>query len=155
MAHPISLIKSDHRRIMELFETYKSLEAYEAKEEIASQVIKEIAIHSKMEEKFFYPRLIDLLSDNNPKIIEDSLQEHHAVKLLLLELRIMNVRDPTYDSKMHVLEENIGQHIENEEATLLSFANDVMSKKDAENLGNKMKDYSDKAQTGVLEKLFA
>lgn len=155
MANPISLIKSDHRKVIELFDTYKSLDAYEAKEEIANQIIKELAIHAKMEEKMFYPKVREMLGDNNPKIVEDAMQEHHAAKLLLMELRMMNIKDPKYDSKMRVLEENVTHHIETEEATLLPFANDVMTKKDAEELGEKMKDYKEKEQMTLLEKLFA
>lgn len=155
MANPISLIKSDHRKVIELFDTYKSLDAYEAKEEIANQIIKELAIHAKMEEKMFYLKVREMLGDNNPKIVEDAMQEHHAAKLLLMELRMMNIKDPKYDSKMRVLEENVTHHIETEEATLLPFANDVMTKKDAEELGEKMKDYKEKEQMTLLEKLFA
>lgn len=155
MTHPISLMKSDHRRVIELFDTYKSLDSYEAKEEIANQIIKELAVHAKMEEKFFYPHMKDILGSSNPKIVEDALAEHHAAKVILLELRIMNIKNPKYDSLMQVLEDNVIHHVETEEATLLPFANDVMSKKDAEQLGKKMKEYSEKAQMGILDKLFA
>lgn len=155
MSNPISLIKSDHRKVIELFDTYKSLDAPEAKEEIANQIIKQLAVHAKMEEKFFYPRVKEILGDNNPKIVEDALQEHHAAKLLLMELRIMSIRDPKYDSKMQVLEDSVIHHIETEEATLLPFANDVMEKKASESLGMEMKEYSEKAQMSILEKLFS
>jgi hypothetical protein len=87
--------------------------------------------------------------------VEDALQEHHAAKILLMELRLMNIKDPKHDSKMRVLEENVMRHIETEEATLLPFANDVMTKKDAEELGDKMNDYTEKEQMTLLEKLFA
>lgn len=155
MANPISLIKSDHRKVVELFDTYKSLDAYEAKEEIASQIIKELAIHAKMEEKLFYPKLKEILGASNPKIVEDALAEHHAAKLLLLELRVMNIKNPKFDSLMQVLEDSVTHHIEAEEATLLPFAHDVLSKKDAESLGKKMKEYKEEAQMGILERLFA
>lgn len=153
MANPISLIKSDHRRVIELFDTYKSLQADEAKEEISSQIFKEITIHAKMEEKYFYPRMKELLGVTNPKIVDDALAEHHAAKVLLLELRLMNVNNPKFDSLMHVLEDSIVHHIDEEETTLLPFAHDVLSKKDAEALGNKMKEYRDEAQKSVLEKI--
>ena len=155
MSNPISLIKSDHRKVIELFDTYKSLDAPEAKGEIANQIIKQLAIHAKMEEKLFYPRVKEILGNNNPKIVEDALQEHHAAKLLLMELRIMSVKDPKYDSKMQVLEDSVIHHIEIEEATLLPFANDVMDKKASESLGIEMKEYSEKAQMSMLEKLFS
>lgn len=155
MSNPISLIKSDHRKVIELFDTYKSLDASEAKEEIANQIIKQLAIHAKMEEKFFYPRVKEILGTNNPKIVEDALQEHHAAKLLLMELRIMSIKDPKYDSKMQVLEDSVIHHIETEEATLLPFTNDVMNKKVSESLGMEMKEYSEKAQMSILEKLFS
>lgn len=155
MANPISLIKSDHRKIIELFDTYKSLDAYEAKEEIANQVIKQLVVHAKMEEKLFYPHIKELLGNNSPKIVEDALAEHHAAKVLLMELRIMNIKNPKYDSMMQVLEDSVIHHIETEEATILPFANDVMEKHDAEELGIKMKEYSEKAQMSILEKLFA
>lgn len=155
MANPISLIKSDHRAVVELFDTYKSLQADEAKEEISSQIMKEIVIHAKMEEKYFYPRMKEILGTSNPKIVEDALAEHHATKLLLIELRLMNVNNPKYDSLMQVLEDSIVHHIYEEETTLLPFAHDVLSKKDAEELGRKMKEYKDDAQKGVLEKLLA
>jgi hemerythrin-like domain-containing protein len=155
MTNPISLIKSDHRKVIELFDTYKSLEAHEAKEEIANQIIKELAVHAKMEEKFFYPRLKEILGATNPKIVEDALAEHHAAKVLLTELRIMSIKDPKYDSRMQVLEDSVIHHIDEEETTLLPFAHDVMSKTDAEDLGKEMKEYKEDAHKGLLEKLFS
>lgn len=155
MANPISLIKSDHRRVIELFDTYKSLQADEAKEEISSQLFKEITIHAKMEEKYFYPRLKELLGATNPKIVEDALAEHHAAKVLLLELRLMNVNNPKFDSMLQVLEDSVVHHIDEEETTLLPFAHDVLSKKDAEELGQKMKEYKEDAGKSLLEKLLA
>ena len=108
-----------------------------------------------MEEKYFYPKVKELLEASNPKIVEDSLAEHHAAKLILLELQVLNIKSPKFDSLIQVLEDSVMHHVETEEATLLPFANDVMSKKAAEELGKEMREYKEGAQKGILEKLFA
>jgi hemerythrin superfamily protein len=86
MPNPIQIIKEDHETIKGLFTTYNGLTENDedARKETASQILKELAIHARMEEKFFYPRIKEAIDAEHPVEVDDAIQEHHAAKVLML-----------------------------------------------------------------------
>lgn len=57
----------------------------------------------------------------------------------MLELKMMPVSAENYDAKMHVLEENVMHHIEEEETELLTEAEKILG--DMEEIGKEMEEY--------------
>ena len=51
----ISLLKTDHRKIKNLFARYESAGNFRSKHLIAAQVFTELALHAQLEEHVFYP----------------------------------------------------------------------------------------------------
>lgn len=154
MPHPIQIIKEDHEIIRNLFTTYNGYTENddELKKETAHEILKELSIHARMEEKFFYPRLKEAMSSEHPVPVDEAVAEHHAAKVLMLELKVMPVSSDTYDAKMNVLEENVTHHMEEEETELLPHAEEMLAE-DMEEIGKQMEDYRRSAHKDVLEKL--
>lgn len=154
MSHPIQIIKEDHEIIRNLFTTYNGYTEHddEMKKETAHEILKELSVHARMEEKFFYPRLKEAMDNDHPLPVDDAIAEHHAAKMLMLELKVIPVSSETYDAKMNVLEENVMHHMEEEETELLPQAEAVLAG-DVEEIGKSMEDYRRSAHKDILEKL--
>lgn len=154
MPNPIKLIKDDHEAVKGLFEAFNKLEeeSLEEKKEIADQILKELTIHAKMEEKFFYSKIKDAMDAEHPVPIDEAYAEHHAAKLLMMELKLMPVGAENYDAKMTVLEENIMHHIEEEETELLPEA-EKMLEGQMEEIGKEMAEYKESASKDLLDRL--
>lgn len=154
MPNPIQIIKEDHENIRNLFTTYNGYTENdeEDKKETAEEILKELTIHAKMEEKYFYPRLKEALSDEHPVPVDEAEAEHRAAKLLILELKVMPVGSDDYDAKMHVLEENVTHHIEEEETEILPHAEMMLGDK-LEEIGKEMEEYRENSRKTLLEKL--
>jgi hemerythrin-like domain-containing protein len=154
MPNPIEIIKSDHEKVKQLFEEYNALDenGIDRKSQLASEILKELTIHAKMEEKFFYPKLKENLSDEHPLPVDEAEAEHHAAKMIMLELKMMPVSSDTYDAKMTVLQENIEHHIEEEESELLPEAETVLGD-EMDEIGKKMQEYKEDAGKNILDKL--
>jgi hypothetical protein len=154
MLNPIAIIKQDHAKIKELFDSYGKLDtaSHDAKKELAHKILKELTIHARMEEKYFYPKLKEAINKDHPVPVDEAIAEHHAAKVLILELKIMPVASETYDARMDVLEENIMHHIEEEETELLPEAETLLAGH-LDEIGRNMDDYRQNARKSLLDKI--
>lgn len=124
MKNPIEIIKQDHRMVESLFKKYEDLadDALETKEELVSKLIRELKLHTEMEEKLFYPRLKEAFTKEEDKMLSEAYVEHDVAKRLLEKLSVTHVEDPEYDATVKVLNENIAHHVMEEEEGLLPRA---------------------------------
>jgi hemerythrin-like domain-containing protein len=154
MPNPIDIIKEDHESVKKLFEAYNQCgeDEDEKKSDLAKNILKELTIHARMEEKYFYPRLKEAISGDHPIPVDEAEAEHHAAKVLMLELKVMPVSAENYDAKMAVLEENIMHHVEEEEAELLPEAEEVLKDR-MEEIGKEMEEYRENARKDLWEKI--
>lgn len=154
MPNPIEVIKNDHEEVKKMFEEYNGLgtENTERKSELADEILKALTIHTRMEEKFLYPKLKEAISPEHPMPVDEAQAEHHAAKMIMLELKVMPVTSETYDAKMTVLQENIEHHIEEEESELLPEAEKVLGG-EMDQIGKEMEEYKEDAQKNLLDKL--
>ncbi len=156
MPNPIDIIKEDHQKVKELFDSYNELDTGEETEEerkdLANQILKELTVHARMEEKYFYPKLKEAIDAEHPLPVDEAIAEHHAAKMLMLELKVMPVTSENYDAKMGVLEENIMHHVEEEETELLPQAEECLGNK-LEEIGKEMEEYRESARKDLLDKI--
>jgi hemerythrin superfamily protein len=127
----LTLLTADHNRVRGLFTRF-----HEAKNsgdttqlgELAEKIFFELKVHTDIEEKIFYPAVRDLdesLSDE----VEEGLQEHHVVDMLITEAQDLQPGEDSWLAKMTVLIENVEHHAAEEEQDLFPA---VRSKSDAE-----------------------
>lgn len=107
----ISLIKADHRKVDQLFERYvKSTDSHE-KRSIIKKIINDLRIHAGAEEGKVYP----VIDKEDHGGVNESLEEHHLIKILIEELSLMRVMNEKVDAKMKVLSEVVKHHVQEEE----------------------------------------
>lgn len=79
-------------------------------------------MHTQLEEEVFYPAVRAVADQEGEELVEESLEEHHVVDVLIEELKRMSPEDERYDAKMTVLCENVEHHIQEEEEEMLPDA---------------------------------
>ena len=138
MPSAIEMLREDHQKVKDLFEHFEETESGD-KKEIVEITLRELEIHTTLEEEVFYPAARQALkktdSEEGDDIMDEAWEEHHVVKLIAAELKKMRASDERYDAKFTVLAESVKHHIEEEEDELFPKLEGHI---DAEGLGEKM-----------------
>jgi hypothetical protein len=110
----------DHQRLRGLFTRFKATHESENLpecERLAGIIARELGIHMEIEEQTFYSGIREL----NPELgetIDEGLEEHHEVKILLGEIAVLDPSDSAWLAKMTVVIEDNDHHFEEEETEM-------------------------------------
>ena len=108
----VALLKADHRKVEDLFETYENTKSKSAKAKLAQQICMELTVHATIEEEIFYPGVKDKVEDD---MLDEAYVEHDGAKVLIGELLAGTPDDDFYDATVKVLSEEIKHHVKEEE----------------------------------------
>lgn len=108
----IALLKADHRKVEELFESFEKARGVERKQTIAKQICTELIVHTIIEEEIFYPACRGAVEDD---LLDEGYVEHDGAKVLIAEILNSEPSEEFYDAKVKVLSEQIEHHVEEEE----------------------------------------
>ncbi|MEJ7927256.1 hemerythrin domain-containing protein [Sphingobium sp. AN641] len=108
----IALLKADHRKVEELFETFEATKAPSKKQAIAREICTELKIHTSIEEEIFYPAFRGKIEDDT---LDEAYVEHDGAKILINDIEAGSAEDDFYDAKVKVLSEEIKHHVHEEE----------------------------------------
>src|SRR3954464_13971166 len=142
-----ALLQRDHEAVERLFRQFEKLtgRAHKSKEKIVLKIIRELAVHSAVEEMLFYPavrtaglKAATRAGGQASETVLESLEEHHIVKWTLSELETMKPDDERYDAKMKVLMESIRHHVKEEQDELFPKARRLLGQKVLQELGTRM-----------------
>lgn len=111
MSDITKVLRDDHARMKRLF-----LRASQAPEDldIALDACDEVTIHSTIEEELVYPILREL----DPRLADESEDEHEEVKELIAEIEDLDPDDPSVRQMMIQLKKAVIVHAEKEENTV-------------------------------------
>ena len=136
----ITLLTNDHDEVRSLFEQFRT--ANEADDmprmkELQKQIFSELETHTRIEEDIFYPAVKDTDEEELAETVDDGVQEHHVVKVLMREIEDVS-GDDTFIAKMKVLIENVEHHAEEEETDMFPDLRERMSQQRLDELGAEM-----------------
>jgi hemerythrin superfamily protein len=114
----IELLKHDHRMVEQLFRDYQAAASEQQKRGVVDILIRELSKHAALEELMFYPFTKHVLSSAEQEIRE-RLDNHMAVKKLLVELDGVSVEDARADQLMTELERAVDGHVRMDEDDLM------------------------------------
>ena len=134
----IKLTKEDHRKVEQLFKKFQQAgpRAFKTKEHLAERITKELSVHASIEEQLLYPALRKAQGNGQ---VEEALQEHQEVKEALANLGKLSADDGGFDQTMSQVIEDVTHHAKEEEREMLPKLRQALSKKDLEELGERMK----------------
>jgi hemerythrin superfamily protein len=137
----ISLLKTDHKTVEDLFKRFEKLgpRAVKSKQDLAERIVRELSIHAAIEEMAFYPAIREAAEKGDvDDMVLESLEEHHIVKWVLSEIERLGPSDERFDAKMRVLMENVRHHVEEEEKDLFPKVNKMFDRAQLDELGDTM-----------------
>jgi hemerythrin HHE cation binding domain-containing protein len=132
----IQLIRRDHRDVEQLLRGFERAERegdLGRQSQIVRAAIRELSVHSAVEEELFYPALRRAGMEDQ---VLTALEEHHVVKLTLSELDRMSPRDARFGPKVRVLAENVRLHVGEEERDLLPRVRRALDARQLRELGD-------------------
>ncbi len=106
----IMLLTADHNRFRGLFTKFRA----GAETDVARKILKELDVHTQIEEKIFYPGIREADRELGEQIAE-GIEEHHAVDVLAGEVEAMPPGGEEWTAKMTVIIELVEHHAEEEE----------------------------------------
>jgi len=115
----IDLIKTDHRKVEQLYKDYTQTANKSRKAELKKDIIKDLVQHSEVEQMLVYPLLKMHNTPNGQAIHDHSLSEHQQVRELLYKLDQTSLDDPTHDEKFSAAIKANDHHVAEEESTTL------------------------------------
>ena len=143
----IALLTRDHQEVERLFKQFEKLteRAQKSKQKIVMNIIRELAIHSAVEEMLFYPAVRTAALKAQGRALKEaadtvleSLEEHHVVKWTLSELEKMKPEDERFDAKVKVLMESVRHHVEEEQRELFPKARRLLGEEVLDQLGERI-----------------
>jgi hemerythrin superfamily protein len=118
----VSVLKSQHREVESLFKRTLSSKAPRARKQLTGEIARALAMHTKIEEEIFYPAVRGLGTEPVQRLIDESLEEHHVVDLVLAELPRVSPQDKRFVAKVTVLSELVDHHVQEEEKDMFKRA---------------------------------
>jgi hypothetical protein len=132
----IALLKADHRKVEDLFDSFESATGAARKQALVKQICTELTIHTVIEEEIFYPACRGKVEDD---LLDEAYVEHDGAKVLIGELEGETADEAFYDAKVKVLSEEIQHHVQEEEQrTKGLFAQAKKAGLDMDALGQQM-----------------
>jgi hemerythrin superfamily protein len=116
----IDMLKEDHQKVKGLFEQFEAAEDSKTKQQIVDTTLTELEVHAKLEEGLIYPAIRPKIDDED--LMDEALEEHHVVHLLIAELKKMKLSGDRFDAKFTVLGDSVKHHIKEEESEILPKA---------------------------------
>ena len=134
----IDLLEDQHREVEDLFEQFEALDDDDeaGREALFTEMADKLAIHSTIEERLFYPAVLDRTTEG---MLREAVEEHLTVKRLLADLLEMEASSPNFNAKMKLLKDAVEQHVEQEEGGLFPKARKILDDNEQEALAQEMK----------------
>ncbi len=146
----ITLLTKDHDEVRKLFEQFRTAQDAgngELMRTTVDKIFAELEVHTTIEEEIFYPAARGK-DEEIDETVDESLQEHHVVDVLMEEMRGMESGSDDWVAKATVLIENVEHHAEEEEKELFPDTREALGDERIEVLGDELEARKVTLQTG-------
>jgi len=123
----IALLKTDHRKVKNLFARYESAGDFRTKHLIAEQVFPELNLHAQLEEHLFYPAYEAMTGKHGTQLVANSRLEHEHVRELMIELQGIDLDEAAFEVKFHELMGIVREHVAEEENAMFPEAEQMLA----------------------------
>ena len=115
----ISELQEDHRRVESLYHRFTAAEP-EQRGEILQELVRELSVHSVVEEQVVYPSMREHL-ENGDEIVDHAIEEHDQAKEILAELDKADPTDEATFTQVRELMRSVTAHVTEEEEQFNHF----------------------------------
>jgi hypothetical protein len=129
----LRLIEEDHQKVAELFQKlHQTRASSHNRQQVFDQLKKALELHSHAETQVFYLALQDSYVTHDMAL--DAEEDHRLMAEMLEELDASSKQDEAWDEKLQALQENVEEHIQEEESDLFDAARQLFSDAQAQQL---------------------
>lgn len=147
----MTVLRSDHERVRKLFSGLEAAKSADRQSALLQKIEDELQLHTQLEEKIFYPAFHEAARNNEDRTMYyEALEEHHAVDLVLPEVKAAKRGTPQFAARAKVLKELVEHHAEEEEKDMFPRARKLMGARRLQELGREIVEQRDSAQAGVV-----
>ncbi len=136
----ISLLEKDHRTVEGIFDQLEELKgegSSRRKKELCEKLVRELSIHSAIEEMIFYPEVKRAIPEAKEMVLE-SLEEHNVIKWELDAIQSSKIADAHLDARIKVLKDAVMRHVEEEENELFPMVRAEMAVSKLTEIGKRL-----------------
>ena len=146
MDNAIELIKSDHRKVEQLYQQYQGVNGQpQSKQSIIQEICQELAIHAELEEDLFYPAVERQLGKDGASLVKEALKEHGEMKRAIRQLQAREFAGPECEQVFQDMIKGVQHHVKEEESEMLPKAQQQLGA-ESERLGAQMQQYKQELQ---------
>lgn len=141
------ILKNDHQTVKDLFEQLEGTgaSAAEDRENLFLQLKTELEGHSHGEEVVFYPALRE--HEEMQEMIDHATKEHGEVATFLEEMEELDQKSEEWSTKLAELQENVLQHVKEEEGEMFIQAKALLEMEELQTLGEEFQEAKKQAAT--------
>lgn len=140
----ISILKNDHETLRKLLDELSatSNRANKKRHELLDKVVKELKVHTQLEEEIVYPALKKAGHDHETdQMYYEAREEHRAVeKLVIPDLEKTDVSTDQFAGRVKVLKEMVEHHVEEEESEMFPKMEALFSDEQRAKMGEMLND---------------
>ena len=137
----ISLLEKDHKTVHKLLTQLDKARERKRRQDLLRKVEKEIKIHTKIEEKIFYPAFKEAAKTKQDNIIFfEAHAEHNLADLVLAEMKKEKIDSDQFAAKAKVLKYLVEHHAEEKENEMFPRVKKLLSNEELEALGERLQD---------------
>ena len=147
-----ALLTEDHDVVRELFSDLAELGPSDAKERRAllEEIRQELDVHARLEEDVFYPAVRRLPDEYAKDLVEECLEQHDEVRILLEELARLDPSDPDFEDRLTEVQDSLEQHVEEEEAEVFPIARQKLGAARLDELGKELENLKDSLRGAMV-----
>ncbi|MGB9978235.1 hemerythrin domain-containing protein [Methanobacterium sp.] len=131
------MLEHDHAKVKQLFKEYIENEDISKYNEMK----KELVVHMKGEEEFYYPKAKKADED----LVEHGIEEHEKVRSLIGALGQLGENDGEFMAKLRELKMAVEHHVDEEEHKLFPKSKDTLSDNEEKEIVEKIEEEKSKA----------
>ena len=114
------MLREDHQKVNRLVNQFDNTMTAQEKRDNVTAALALLEVLITLKEELIYPAWREHVDE--PDLVDEALNRHHAVHRLIKELKSMNPEDKQYGPKFAVLGEQVQHHIEEEEGKMFPLA---------------------------------
>jgi hypothetical protein len=119
---PTQLLKKQHKEVAGLFKKAERTEDAGERRRLMEQIRAMLELHTRIEEEIFYPAVRMVDTKKARELVDEAIEEHGVVKLVLEQLPGVDPEDERFHAKVTVLHELVQHHVEEEEEEMFKLA---------------------------------
>ena len=137
-------IRVNHEQLRDLLDKLESVRGPKAREKNFVRLRDEMVVHNAVEERVFYPTLLDE-KDAREEALE-AIEEHNVIAYLLADLEETPADDERWKAKLTVLHELFEHHVEEEEQEIFDTMQEILSDEETDEMGKEYQAEKDAAR---------